>query len=557
MSVLPMRKSYFCELRLMPMKAVKKKTFYLLAALLGCILAYLFWPLADDSFRIHWDGKQIEEKSEFLGTVSPALPSDSMPNIILIIADDLGKRDISFYGGEHINTPNIDNLAAFGVAFRRAYVASPVCSPSRAAILTGRYPQRFGFQHQMHDRYLKNRLEFLAFNYFVKSHPWHPISVDKAPSREAIMKQGLPPSEITIAEILKARGYATGLFGKWHLGWDDDNKPCQFGFDEQYGFYASNSLYAPVGTPGITSQKIEGDFTDKYMWKEGRNGPNGIFRNDEPVEEKVYLTDAITREAKTFIRKHAKDGPFFLVAAYNAPHTPLQAPDQWVRKFSHVEDPVRRVYYAMIAQLDSAVGSLVDEVDSLGLMKNTLVFFLSDNGGATYTLTTDNGPLRGGKITDFEGGLEVPFFMRWDGHVHAGLNYDRMVTSMDIFATIASASGSRVPAGRNFDGVDLMQFLGDTAAEPHDFLFWQRGHSKAISSDEWKLIWNDEYSDTLLYHIVDDPYELNDMHSQRQDIVDSLRIEHERWSRSLPPPLWPPVVRFAEKVDGRWFYFDD
>lgn len=524
--------------------------------LLAALLVYLLWPLTTNEFSISWSERAMNDKKEFLSTIAPATETGSLPNILLILADDLGRNDISFYSNGAVSTPNINDLALGGLSFDEAYVASPVCSPSRAAILTGRYPQRFGFQFQMHDRYLANRLEYLGFKYFVDSNPWIPSQMERVPRQEDMDRQGLPPSEITISEMLRARGYSTALVGKWHLGWDEANKPCRFGFDQQYGFFDSHSLYAPEGTEGITDQKIAGDFTDQYMWKDGRNGPHGIFRNCEPVEESEHLTDAITRECIAFIRKN-RSVPFFVVAAYNAPHTPLQAPDRYVEMFRSEPDPVKRVYYAMIKQLDDAIGKLMGEVRDLGLLENTLVIFLSDNGGAAYTLTTDNSPFRGGKITDFEGGLRVPFFMSWEGRIPPGKRYGPPVIAMDVFATIAAATGCPLPQNRVIDGVDLLSFIDADTLIPHPHLFWQRGNSKAIRSGDWKLIWNEEFGDTLMYDIHFDPEEKFELYTRDRRRARALIRIHDEWSAKLPPALWPPIVHYREMVDHRWFYFDN
>ena len=526
------------------------------AFLIAALLTYLLWPLSADDFQLKWDEDALQQKREFLASVPHAGEKDSLPNILLILVDDLGVYDMSFYGGDKVATPRMDAIAHSGVAFQQAYVASPMCSASRASLLTGRYPQRFGFEFQMHDRYPKNRLEYLGFRFFIQSDLWQPRSMDRVPRKRDIDKQGLPPSEITIADLLKARGYSTAIIGKWHTGSHENNLPSAFGFDQQYGFFDAHTLFAPIGSEGITDQRITDDFTDQYNWKLGREGPKGIFRNYERIEEMEHLTDAITRESIGFLREHGSS-PFFLMAAFNAPHTPLQAPDRYVEMFSDEPDPVKRVYYAMISQLDDAVGRLMDEMESLGLLDNTLVFFLSDNGGATYTYTTENGPLRGGKITDFDGGIRVPFFMSWRGKLEQGGTYPQPVIAMDVFATIAAATGCPLPAERRMDGVDLLPFLEEDSITPHEHLYWQRGNSRAMRSGDWKVVWNEEFNDTLLYRIGEDPFESLDLYPSDKARADELTRLHRVWSQQLHPPLWPAVIHFREKVDGRWVYFDN
>ena len=520
------------------------------------VITFLLWPLKSKDFTINWDEEAIHDKRKFLESIPKASPADSLPNIVLILADDLGMYDMSFYGGKNVETPYIDGIARAGVAFDQGYVAAPMCSASRAAILTGRYPQRFGFEFQMHDRYLKNRLEYLGFKFFISTDIWQPRPMDKVPLKKDIERQGLPPSEISIADLLKARGYATALIGKWHTGSNPANLPVSFGFDYQYGFFDAHSMYAPEGTKGITDQRIKKDFTDQYNWKRGRKNTNGIFRNYERIEEKEHLTEAITRESINFIRQQ-KDGPFFLFAAYNAPHTPLQAPDEYVKLYKDEPDPVKRVYYAMIKQLDESIGRLLGELERLEILDNTLLIFLSDNGGATYTYTTENGSLRGGKITDFEGGTRVPFFISWPGKISAGSRFRHPVSAMDIYPTIAAAAGCPLPISRQIDGKDLQVYIHSDSIAPHNELFWQRGNTRAVRSGDWKVVWNAEFGDTLLFNIKDDPNETRDLFQLQKDLATDLIRIHDTWSATLNKPLWPSVVHFREKVNGKWIYFDN
>jgi arylsulfatase A-like enzyme len=534
-----------------------KKLMPALIPLAAAPVVYLLWPLKSSEFRIKWNQDAIDAKHQLLSSMKNNKNKGSLPNVLLIVADDLGVNDISFFGNGKVNTPNIDGIGHAGVGFRQAYTASPLCSPSRASILTGMYPQRYGFEFQMHDRYLANRLEYYGFRYFIQGDIWRAKPMEKVPRREDIDRQGLPPDQITIADLLKTEGYSTGIIGKWHTGWQPENMPKSLGFDEQYGFFDAHTLYSPIGTEGVTDQRIEKDFTDKYNWKLARKGWHGIFRNYQRIEEKEYLTDAITRESTDFIRKH-KEGPFFLMVAYNAPHTPLQAPDEYVKMFSNEPDPVKRVYYAMIKKLDDDVGKLMDLLTSEGLDSNTLVIFLSDNGAAAYTFATDNKPLRGGKITNFEGGIRIPMFVRWPGKIDPGQVFDPPVITMDVFPTIAGAAGFPLPSDRTIDGIDLLRYVKNRdSIPPHPNLFWQRGSSRAIRSGDWKVIWNVEFGDTLLYNLAKDPDEINDLFPQDQAIARKLSRIHSEWSDSLPEPLWPPVVWFREKVDDRYFYFDD
>ncbi|MCB2208432.1 MAG: sulfatase-like hydrolase/transferase [Bacteroidetes bacterium] len=526
-----------------------------LISLLILVFIYLLWPLKSSEFTIEFNEQEINKKKEYLSQ-KPDHIHENRPNILLITADDLGVADVSLYKEGTVETPNIEKLGSEGVIFENAYVTSPICSPSRAAIFTGRYPQRYGFHFQMHDRYLKNRLEYLGFKYFMNSYPWIAKWMPAVPDEEAIEKQGLPPTEISLAELLKKYGYKTGLMGKWHLGSSGFNTPCKFGFDEQYGFMASHSLYAPEDSPGIINQKIDADWTDQFIWAGQRNGPHAIYRNCEMIEEDNYLTDRITEEAIEFINSHSSE-PFFLWASYNAPHTPLQAPEHYVNKHMNIKDPVRRLHVAMINSLDDAIGRLLQHIEDSGLEENTLIFFLSDNGGAEYNLTTDNGPYFGGKTTDFEGGLKVPMIIKWKNYLQEGIRYEPMVSSLDVFATSAAVAHAELMQEKPIDGTNLIPYIKDSAlGNPHEYLFWQRGFSKALRSNEWKLILNEESGDTLLYHLSKDPYEDNNVSSTQSKIKLELSKVHNQWSGRNSHPLWPSMIYFFSKKDGNAYYFD-
>ncbi len=521
-------------------------------------IIFLLWPLTSDQFLIQWDQELVTRKNQFLQYRPVRNDSRIKPNILLILVDDLGKTDINLYGPGKVSTPYIDQLGKEGVVFDQAYVASPVCSPSRAAIFTGRYPQRFGFTFQMHDFYLTNRLMHYGYRLFIDSSPWRPRGIEEVPSREMAEKQGIPPSEITLPELLKKEGYRTALIGKWHLGGHPRNTPCNFGFDYQYGFYASHSLYAYEDNPEIISQKIPDDFSDKYIWKSQRDGPHAIYRNCEIIHEEEYLTHAITRECKAFIKTNC-DTSFFLVASYNAPHTPLQAPIEYVEQFEQIEDPVKRVYYAMIKSLDDEIGDLLATLRQQDLDKNTLIFFISDNGGATYTHTTDNAPLRGGKITDFEGGLNVPMIMKWKDHVAPDTHYPHPVIAMDIFGTITSILNIDLPDDRTYDGINLMDYLSENSLGryPHSYIFWKRGNTKAIRSPEYKIVRNAEFGDTLMFDMRHDNLEKENVLRNHRDQVQDLLIQYDQWEQTLPKTLWPPLIYYVHEENGKEYYFDN
>ena len=481
--------------------------------------------------------------------------SGERPNFIVIMVDDLSVADISLNGSSLIQTPNIDRLAQEGVNFTQAYVTSPVCSPSRASFITGRYAQRFGFQFQMHERYPKSQLEYLGFKWFVKSYPWIPKKLDHIPDQEEIDRQGMQTSEVLLPELLKEAGYHSALIGKWHMGWHPTNVPCNFGFDYQYGFYGSHSLYVTEGSPGYIDQKVKNDFTDKHIWSGQRDAQHAIYRNCQKIEETGYLTDRITDESIDYL-KQQKDA-FFLWVSYNAPHSPFQCKQEHYEQLDHIKEPIKRVYNAMILSLDENIGRLLSAVEENDLSKNTVVIFLSDNGGAEYTFATDNGQYKGGKITDLEGGVRVPLFMKWPGHFAAGSIYDKPVLSMDLFTTMIELSGASLPRDRVYDGVNLLPYLnGNQTGSPHEYIYWQRGISRAIRNDRYKLLINDHLKDTVLFDLLADPFEVTDIHSAKKHMTTQLITELNRWSATLPPPSWPAVV-FYEFMDGERRYLFD
>ena len=354
---------------------------------------------------------------------------------------------------------------------------------------------------------------------------------------------------------MKKHGYATGIVGKWHLGTAEHNLPCNLGFDYFYGFNASHSLYIPENTPGYVDQRIEDDWTDDYIWSGQRTGAHAVCENCVPVDEDEYLTDKIADEAIDYMERN-RDRPFFLWASFNAPHTPLQAPVEYVEMYAHVEDPVKRVHYAMIKSLDDAIGRVNQYLVESGLDSNTLVFFISDNGGAHYNLTTDNGPYRGGKITNFEGGVKVPMAVRWPGVIAPGQSYAHMVSSMDIFGTVVSALSVELPRDRVYDGVDLLTAIADSTPA-HEYLYWRMGYNNVIRTAEWKCTWNTFTNTRYLYNIAADPYELNFIPGGNNLVADELMQQHARWCEGLEDPLWPSVIHFTYADGGRVYYFDD
>jgi len=338
--------------------------------------------------------------------------------------------------------------------------------------------------------------------------------------------QGLPVTEVTLASRLKAAGYVTGLVGKWHLGVTPEMHPQRRGFDEFFGFLGGAHSYVESA---------------------------GILRGNEQVQELDYTTDAFGREAVAFIERHRAE-PWFLYLAFNAVHTPMEATDDRLAKFAGSEDKQRRTYAAMMLAMDEAIGQVLQKVAAAGLAQDTLVMFISDNGGPTMPSTTMNGssnaPLRGSKRTTLEGGIRVPFVVSWPGRVKPGV-FDRPAIQLDLHVTALTAAGVEVNPQWQLDGVDLLPFLsGENTAAPHDALYWRFGQQMAIRGGDYKLVRYDTNADTLsgarnqpvsapkLYRLTDDPGETKDLTAELPDKVRELQAKWDAWNATLVPPLW-------------------
>lgn len=540
--------------------SVQKKiiSFFILLVFVVVCSAFLLRTNVSDKFKIYFDEKLIEGKKVYLEEKIEDYSKYNRPNVIIILADDLGQTDISLYGNKFVSTPNIDVIGKQGVIFTEAYISSPVCSPSRAGLLTGRYQQRFGHEFQPNHRYLKNLVEYFGFKMLPKFKPLSPIKSKEVPPTEERLRQGMPPSEITLAELLKKFGYTCGITGKWHLGAADFSQPCSRGFDYQYGFYEAFTMYAPLTDTGIVNRPVRSDYMDVHQWRTaaGRTGNCAILRNCcEKMQEDKYLTDVLTDEAISFIDRNSNN-PFFLYLPYNAPHSPLQAQKNYYRQFEHIKDPIKRTYAAMIKNMDDEIGRLMHYLDSTGLAENTIVFFLSDNGGAVYNGTTDNAPYRGGKLTNFEGGLRVPFMVKWKNHIKEGTVIHHPVISLDIFKTVASVIGIDLPADRIFDGVNLIPYInGENTSAPHEALYWRSDFNKAIRKGDWKLIVNEYDNINQLYNVKTDSVELKNLYLTEKDVVNNLTKELDAWEESLIKPLWPRVVNYVYKDEAGKYVF--
>ncbi len=538
-----------------------KRLFRLLWILpLGLLFSWLLWPVASPRFRITDDTKKLAGKQAFLreqqlhGRAAAGESALRRPNILILLADDLGKTDVSLYGSTHIRTPNIDSIGANGVTFSEGYITSPICSPSRAGLLTGRYQQRFGFELITHERYPRNRLEYYVAKYLLARGDWRIADEIMVPEFEDVLSQGLPASELTLAELLQPLGYRTAIMGKWHLGFSATAIPIHRGFDYHYGFYGAHSLYANPARPDIVNSRHE-DFSERFIWSSHREGNCVLRRNDEPVDDDLYLTARIAKESTDYIRAH-KDEPFFLYVPFNAPHTPFQVPRAYFDRFPNEPDDNKRVYLGMIAALDDAVGEILAALRETGLLEKTLIFFLSDNGGATYTHATDNAPLRGGKFTNFEGGINIPFAMQWKGHLPSGARFTRPVSSLDIFTTTAAAAGSPLPADRSYDGENLLPYLlGDKTGDVHAALFWRSMYAKAIRRGRYKLLRDERANRTLLFDMEADKTESQDIAAREPSVVSELLQALGKWESELQSPLWPRVMDYHHHDRDGVYYF--
>ncbi len=416
------------------------------------------------------------------------------PNIVFLVADDMGYGDLGVQGDKEVRTPHIDALAASGVRFTQYYANHPVCAPSRAALLTGVYQQRMGFE----------------FN-----------------PGGAGPNFGLPVDTPTMAERLKGQGYATALFGKWHQGYKPEHHPNARGFDEFYGFLGGTHPYT---ADGITQYNAT-DAADART--------NRLLRQSTPAELPGHLTEALGAEATRFIRAHKND-PFFLMLSFNAPHVPMQTTRAYYQRFAHIADEKRRIHLAMVEALDDQVGAVLQTLKTEGLERDTLVVFISDNGGPVHQTTSSNYPLSGGKDSFLEGGIRVPAAVRWPGTIAAGGVLDMMSSGFDMTATALTLAGA-MPA-QGLDGVNLMPWVtGKTSATIHDALYWRQGKRGAMRQGDWKLIKDAEQ--WRLFDLRTDQAEQIDLAASQSQKLEQLRTLWNQWSAQMKPPAWAPIEK--------------
>jgi arylsulfatase A-like enzyme len=508
-------------------------------------------------WRIKWDRRIEAGHASYLERAKPTPAATRKPNVIILLADDLGKYDVSAYGGEHMQTPHIDQIAAEGVLFEEGYTTSPTCAPSRAGLMTGRVQNRYGFETQIMDFYPTNWVEYLSGKWFTNTGHFVLTARPSFPSEWQSYRQGVPPGELTMAELLKAQGYATAAIGKWHLGVSHQQRPLQRGFDYHYGFYGAFTLYTPERHWSGVINHEQHSFSTQHQWNMGRAESAMILEMDKEVREEQYLTFAFRDRAIRYIEQHQHE-PFFLYVAFNAPHEPFQAPVDYFCRYAHVKDPNKRVYYAMISALDDAIGAIHQKVKALGLEQDTLIYLLSDNGGASYTEATTNGPLKGGKLTQFEGGINVPFMLKWTGKVPAGVRYKYPVSTTDVFVTNAKAAGARLPSDREYDGKNLLPFVtGQRGDRPHPRLFWRADHVWALRDGDYKLILSTRDGWAELHDLSKDKAEKINLKTQMPELFDKLKQEHQDWQKAKlrSRPLWPRIMDMKFLIDGHEYLF--
>ena len=406
-------------------------------------------------------------------------------NLLIFYADDLGWGELGCQGNAEIPTPHIDSIATGGVRCTSGYVAATYCSPSRAGLLTGRYPTRFGHE----------------FNSVANT-------------------TGLRLDQVTLATRLKNMGYATAAVGKWHLGGGPEYRPTRHGFDEFFGTLANTPFFHPTN---FIDSRVSDDI-------------------QEVRDDSFYTTDAYCERSLDWLEKN-RSKPWFLYLPFNAQHVPLQAPKKYLDRFPDVRDEKRRLFAAMMSAMDDAVGRVLDKVRAMGQEENTLVFFISDNGGPTDSTTSSNAPLRGFKMTTFEGGPRVPFLVQWKGRIPAGKVYDHPVINLDVLPTIVAASGGTIDPSWGLDGVDLLPYLtGADPGRPHQTLYWRFGPQWAIRHGDMKLVVSKGGSgQPELYDLATDIGESSDLAASQPAKAKELQALWDTWSAQQAPPSVPDI----------------
>jgi arylsulfatase A-like enzyme len=469
------------------------------------------------------------------------------PNIIVILADDLGINDVTTYGegwsGAGVPTPNIDSIARDGVRFDNGYAGNAVCSPSRAQLLTGRYATRFGFEFTPTPGPMARVVAAIS-NDKTRLRPVI-THVERASEVADFNELGMPPSEQTTAELLKARGYHTIHLGKWHLGSTPSTRPANQGFDES--LFMESGLYLPEDDPRSVNSKQSFDPIDQFLWPNMRFAVS--YNAGQWFEPRTYLTDYLTEEASAAIRAN-RNRPFFMYLAHWAVHTPLQSLKDDYDALPQISDHRQRVYAAMVRSLDRSVGKVLETLREEGLDDNTLVVFTSDNGAPNYLgIPQVNEPYRGWKLTLFEGGIRVPYVAKWPGVIPAGSRYSERVSNIDLMPTLLAAAGGTPPRDLKVDGVDLLPYLRGATTQPPRPLFWRDGSYQAVIVEDWKLQVSERPRRDRLFNLAEDPTEQHDLAAANPDRVAALKLLLAEHNAQMVAPAWPSLIEAPIMID--------
>lgn len=477
----------------------------------------------------------------------PATRTSDKPNVIVILVDDLGFNEVSTYGGGmgngQVKTPNIDQLAADGVLCTNGYSATAVCSPSRAALLTGRFPTRSGYE------FTPTRKGFVKFVYQMNKDKDPPRYYDAEIDNQLpeTSQMGLPTSEVIIPEILKPQGYHSIHIGKWHLGGAKAFYPTTQGFDESL-WLETGSMFLPANDPNVVNAKLAHDPIDKFLWP---NLQYAVQHNESKrFKPDGYLTDYFTNEAVNVIENN-KNRPFFLYLAYWAVHTPLQALKSDYDRLEFIDNHTERVQAAMVLAVDRGVGKIRQALRDNGLDDNTIIIFTSDNGAPHYVGLPDlNKPYRGWKITYFEGGLHIPFIINYPKDIAGGQTYDGRVSNLDIFSTIAALAGASLPVDRKIDGTNILPYLtGELEGEPDRPLFCKSAYLSFVIKDGWKLQVDEKQSKKWLFNLRDDPTEQNNLvNSESEKLAELSQLLTELLAEQSEP-IWQGALTSPIPVD--------
>jgi len=489
------------------------------------------------------------------GPITPAVaPLQRPPNIVVIMADDLGYNDISTFGGGvaggRLQTPHIDALAAQGAVFTQSYSGASTCAPSRAMLMTGRYPSRTGFAYTPMPPSMGRAVSIVAAD-MDRTLPDTLYDPGAAATKPAFDLQGLPPEEITLAESLKARGYHTVHIGKWHLGRDNGMTAHEQGFDES--LLMASGLYLPEDHPDVVNAKLDFDPIDQFLWSALTYSNSYNSGTADLFEPGGYLTDYWTDESIKVIKAN-RNRPFFLYLAHWGIHTPLQATRADYEAVGDIQPHRLRVYAAMTRALDRSVGRVMAALEEEGLADNTIVIFTSDNGGAGYVGLADvNAPYRGWKITYFEGGIRVPLFVKWPARIAARQEIDTPVAHIDVMPTLLAAVEQPLPGDRTIDGENLLPLVTSDAEAEREWsrqtLFWSSGHNRIVRHGDWKLQIAARPEKQWLFNLAEDPTEQVNLAEARPDKVSELLALLNAHVAESRPALYEPEIEAAVAID--------